>query len=322
MFEEAKKYIDEADKIYIVGHVGPDGDAVGASFGMYNALKKIGKNAKVIMPACSDTFKFLPGINEAVENVEESEYDLLIAVDSSDKTRLAISKEDFEKAKHVIVLDHHMANEPYGDFNYINSDLPAASEIIYNFISYLNNEIDKVIATYLYLGIMTDTGSFNYSSTKPSTLIVAANLVATGIDFSYICKKVNDTIKESKLKLIAKAIDNMEVYYDGRLRYTYVDQKVMKALGINDEEAEGMTNYLRMVDGTEVAIYVREKSDGSNKVSMRSNELIDISKIAIANGGGGHKRAAGFTMQKPYEEAKNELINVVGVMLGDTSTTN
>lgn len=125
--------------------------------------------------------------------------------------------------------------EPYGDFNYINSDLPAASEIIYNFISYLNIEIDKVIATYLYLGIMTDTGSFNYSSTKPSTLIVAANLVATGIDFSYICKKVNDTIKESKLKLIAKAIDNMEVYYDGRLRYTYVDQKVMKALGINEE---------------------------------------------------------------------------------------
>ena len=94
----------------------------------------------------------------------------------------------------------------------------------------------------------------------------------------------------------------------------------MKALGINDEEAEGMTNYLRMVDGTEVAIYVREKSDGSNKVSMRSNELIDISKIAIANGGGGHKRAAGFTMNidgSTYEEEKKKLLDYIGVKLND-----
>ncbi len=320
MFEEAKKYIDNAKSIYIVGHIGPDGDAIGSSFALYHALKKIGKNAKVVMPTCSDTFKFLPNIEEAVSGVIEDSYDLLIAVDSSDKSRLAISIEDFNKAKNVIVLDHHVANVPYGDYNYIDSELPAASEIIYNFITYLNIDIDKTIATYLYTGIMTDTGSFNYSSTKPSTMVIASKLIETGIDFSNICKRVNDTIKESKLKLIAKAVENMEVYYSGKLRYTYVSQEELLELGVSDEDAEGMTNYLRMVEGTEVAVYVRERKNGENKVSMRSNEKVDISKIAISNGGGGHKRAAGYTMTKPYNEAKNELINVVGVMLGDCAT--
>ncbi|MEG2348645.1 MAG: bifunctional oligoribonuclease/PAP phosphatase NrnA [Clostridia bacterium] len=315
MFEEAKKLVEEAKDIYLVAHINPDGDAIGSEFGLAIALNKIGKNAKVIMPTCSDSFKFLPYILDAVENVKEDNYDLLICLDSSDKERLAIKTEDYNKAKKVLMIDHHVKKDVYGDVACIDNNLPAASELVYNFINYLGVEIDKDIATFLYTGIVTDTGSFNYSSTKSSTLIVASNLIETGINFSDICKKLNDTIKEEKLRLISKTIDNMEVYFEGKLRYSFVDYDTILSLGLDEEDAEGMTNYLRMVENTEVAVYVRGKSDGTNKVSMRSGGNIDVSKIAMDFGGGGHMRASGYTMGKNYKSSKKELLKKIGEMI-------
>lgn len=315
MFKEAKEILDKSNKIYIVGHKNPDGDSIGSSFALYFALKKLNKDVKVVMPKYSDSFSFLPGIDTAVSSVIEDSYDLLIAVDSSSNDRLALSIEDFEKAKRIIMLDHHQESNPYGDFRYIDSTKPAASEIIYDFIQYLNIEIDKNIATYIYTGIMTDTGSFNYESTKPSTLYIASKLLETGIDFAYICKKLNDTIKEAKLKLIAKTIDNMEVMFDGKFRYSFVDYNTINGLGLDEEDAEGMTNYLRKVENTEIAAYVRERKDKTAKVSLRSGGDIDVSEIAIKFGGGGHKRAAGYTMLGNIDEEKQKLIDVVEVML-------
>lgn len=316
MFKSVKETIKNSKNIYLVAHINPDGDAIGSSFALSLGLRKLGKTANVIMPKCSDTFSFLPHIEEAKEKVKESEYDLLICLDSSTKERLAISDEDFKKAKKVLMLDHHVNDdEKYADVAYIRSDLPATCEIVFDLLNYLEVEIDKDIATYIYSGILTDTGSFNYSSTKPSTLVAVSKLIQTGIDFSYICRKLNDEIKEAKLKLIAKTIDNMEVYFGGKLRYSYVDYDFISSLGLDEEDAEGMTNYLRMVEGTEVAVYVREKSDGSNKVSMRSTGNVDVSTVAIELGGGGHKRASGYTMDGEYEKAKEILIHKIEEMI-------
>lgn len=315
MFKKAKEILDKSEKIYVVGHQNPDGDSIGCTFALYFALKKLGKDIKVVMPKFSDSFSFLPEINTAVTSVTEESFDLLIAVDSSSKDRLALSDGDYNKAKHVIMLDHHQESSPYGDVRYIDSTRPAAAEIIYSFIEYLNIEMDKDIATYIYTGLMTDTGSFNYESTKPSTLYIASKLLETGIDFAYICKRLNDTIKEAKLKLIAKTIENMEVMFDGKLRYSFVDYETIHSLGLNDEESEGMTNYLRKVEGTEVSVYVRQREDKSLKVSIRSGGNVDVSEIAIKFGGGGHKRAAGYTMIGNYEEEKQKLIDVVEEMV-------
>lgn len=312
---EAKKIIDASKTIYIVGHKNPDGDCIGSTFGLYFAFKKYGKEAKVIMPKYSDSFNFLPEIETAVSSVEEEEYDLLITVDSSSMDRLAMSEEDFKKAKKIMMFDHHEESAPFGDYRYIDATRPATAEIIYQFIDFLKIPIDQTIATYLYTGIMTDTGSFNYESTKPSTLLIASKLLETGIDFAYICKRLNDTMKEAKLKLIAKTIDRMEVYFDGKLRYSYVDYDTIEKLGLDEEDAEGMTNYLRKVEGTEVAVYVRGKKDGTAKVSLRSGGQVDVSKIAIQFGGGGHKRAAGYSMMEDIEMEKQKLINLVEVML-------
>lgn len=320
-FEQAKKIIEKSKSIYLVAHVNPDGDAIGSTYGMYFALKSIGKDAHVIMPEYSETFSFLPDIKKICEkDVYVEEYDLLIALDSSDKSRLAISEEAFSRAKNIIMLDHHQISHPYGDVRYINDKMSSASEVVFNFIKYLGIKFDSNIATYIYTGIMTDTGSFNYSNTSPDTHRAVAELIEAGADYVTVCKKINDTIGEEKLKLIAKTIDNMEVYLDGKLRYSLVDYDTIDSLGLDEEDAEGMTNYMRMVKGTEVGIYIREKKDGTYKVSMRSNGKVDISKIAIANGGGGHPRAAGFTIYENLEKVKEEVINAVEVMLEDDTT--
>lgn len=315
MFKEAKEIVKNSKSVYIVAHVNPDGDAIGSTFAVYFALKKLGKDVHVIMPSYSTVFEFLPGVEYSVDNVKEAEYDLLIALDASDRTRLAMSEEDFNKAKKVIMLDHHQLSNPYGDFRYINDLKSSASEIAYLFIKSLEVDLDENIATLLYTGIMTDTGSFNYSNANSDTFRVVADLLDNGAKSVEVCKKLNDTMKEAKLKLIAKTVDNMEVYYDGKMRYSYVSYEEIKSLGLGDEDAEGMTNYLRAVEGTEVAVYVRGKSDGSLKVSMRSGGRVDTSKIAIAFGGGGHPRAAGYTMRESLEIEKEKLIKAVGEML-------
>jgi len=313
MFEQAKKIIDESNTIYIVAHINPDGDAIGSTFAIYFALKKMGKNVKVVMPDHSTVFDFLPRINEHVKCIEDDSYDLLIALDSSDNTRLAISQDEYKRATKVIMLDHHQITNPYGDFIHIDDTRSSASEIAFIFLKYLiGDNIDRDMATMLYTGIMTDTGCFNYANTSSRTLRVVAELIDYGAEHILVNKKINDTIKESKLRLVAKTIDNMETFYGGKLRYSYAE---IKKLGIVDEDAEGMTNYLRSIEGTEFAVYVRGKSDGSIKVSMRSGGKLDVSKVAIEFGGGGHPRAAGYTMKDSYEIGKEKLIKAVGEMI-------
>ena len=307
-FKQAKNLIKKSKVIYICGHDNPDGDSIGSSFAMYLALKKINKNVSIILSKYSDTFNFLPNISDSKLKINEDSIDLLIALDSSDLSRICLSDEDIKKAKNIIMIDHHKRSNVYGDIQIINDSCPATCEIVYEFLNYMKIDIDLDIATYIYTGILTDTGSFNYASTTARTLEIVSKLLDIGINFSYICKKLNDTIKESKLKLIATAINNMEVYSGGKIRYTYVDYDTISKLKVEEEDAEGMTNYLRMVEGTEVAIYVRGKINGDNKVSLRAGEMVDVSEIAMIFGGGGHKRAAGYTMLEDIEISKAKLL--------------
>ena len=150
-FEQAKEIINKSKSIYIVAHVNPDGDAIGSTYGMYFALKKLNKDVHVIMPEYSDVFKFLPDITKICEkDIYVENYDLLIALDASDKTRLALSDEAFSRAKNVIMFDHHQVSHPYGDVRYINDNMSSASEVVYNFLKYLGIKFDPEMATYIY----------------------------------------------------------------------------------------------------------------------------------------------------------------------------
>ena len=300
-------YINDATKIYIVTHIRPDGDAIGSANALYLALKSMGKDAHVIMSSYSKKFEFLEEVKESVIEVKEPEYDLLICTDCSDKARLDMSQEDFSKAKNVVVFDHHKYSSVPASASLIEETTPACCEVIYKFFRESNIEITPKIASYIYLGIMTDTGSFNYERTTAFSYKVAAEMIEQGADFVNICKRINDTMPESKVKLMTYVLQNMESFFDGKLRISVVTQDVLDEFGVDKEEAEGMTNYLRSIEGTELAVYIREVEGGKFKASLRSDKKVDCAKVAFELGGGGHIRAAGFDLID-VEETKKKII--------------
>lgn len=318
MFDKAGKLIKESKTIYIATHVNPDGDAIGSAFAMYFALKNMGKDVNVLMPSYGRRFDFLNYISLSKKEVEISKYDLLICVDASDLDRINISDKDYKKAKKVMLIDHHIKRSMDADVKLVNVEAPATAEIVYDFLISQKILIDKNVAECIYLGLLTDTGSFNYQRTTGKTMRIAADMMDTGIDFGLICKKMNDTIKESKIHLITLAINNMEKYMDGKVRYTQVEKSDLDRLGVELEDADGVTNYLRMIENTKVSIYVRGTLNGEYKVSMRSDGQVDVSGICIALGGGGHLRAAGFTIYKgKLKETKEKLLKLVREVLSN-----
>lgn len=313
MYKEVAKAIKKAKKIYIATHINPDGDAIGSSIGLMLALRKLGKDVKVILPSFSDTFKFLDETGKAVDEIIEDEVDLLIYTDSSSLDRVSIKEEDIKKAKVTCLVDHHKKNKDFTDYAIVEEDAPAACEVVYKLIKKLRIKLDKDIAKYLYVGLMTDTGSFKYSNTSPVTHIIAADLISTGIDFSELSKNIFDTMKESKLRLLGKYIDNIEKLYGEKIIYGLVEYEDIEKLGLSDEDSEGMTNYGQKIEGCEVSIYVRGRQDGTYKVSMRSNGKVDLADIAIKYLGGGHARAAGFSIENKerLNEIKYELVDII-----------
>lgn len=315
MFNKAVELINDSTSIYITSHVNPDGDAVGSVFAMYLALKNMGKDVHVVMPNYSDRFKFLDELKEAEKEVFADKYDLCIVLDCSSIERVAMSYEDYIKAKKRIVIDHHLNSKIEADVMIIDDKSPATCELVYELLTSENIQIDKNIAKLIYMGIVTDTGSFNYGNTTSKTHRITAELLDKGIDFAYICKMVNDTMKESRLKLIAYAINNIQTYREGKIKYVKVSNDVLKSLKIADEEAEGIVNYLRCIEGVDIAIYARGLEDGTYKVSMRSNGNVDVAKSAISLGGGGHINASGFTINEEIDNVIDEIIEIVGVNL-------
>lgn len=300
-------YIKNAKTVYIVAHIRPDGDAIGSAFALKLALSNMGKSAHVIMSSYSKKFEFLEEVKTAVISVPKEKFDLLICTDCSDKKRLDISEEDFNKAEAVIAFDHHKASAVPADCSIIDDESPATCEMVYKFFKENMIEITPKIADYLYMGLMTDTGSFNYERTTAATYEIAADLIKLGARFATICKKVNEGVTEAKARLIAYSLDNMQVYYGGRLRIAVADHETLEKFGVDKEDAEGVTNYLRMIEGTELAVYVRGIEEGKFKASLRSANFVDCAALAATFGGGGHIRAAGFDLEN-VEQTIEEIV--------------
>lgn len=315
-YKKAKLLIDNAKKICLIAHNRPDGDAVGSVGAMYHFLTELGKVAYMVMPDVTSRYNFMPNINKVVDKYpEDEELDLLICLDCSEiERRTLIDGKTLARAKSILVIDHHKTALTEGDVRLIDSQAPANCELIYRFIKYTNHPLSKEVASYLYLGIMSDTGSFNYERTTGETYRIAGELVDTGIDFTGICKKMNDTYSETKMKLISKVIDNMETYSDGKIRVSLIDKDVRAQFVATDEDVDGLVTYLRCIEGTIVAVYIRWIKDNEYKFSIRTEEPVDAAMVAKIFNGGGHKRAAGFETTN-LKDTKEKLIQILEGLL-------
>lgn len=314
--ENLKKFIDEADTIAISAHINPDGDALGSALGLRKSLELYGKKSDVIkISEVDDYLKFLPQI-DFYKNTSLEEYDLFIIVDCSEFDRIDKAIEICKKSKKVLVIDHHEGGSIKTDLNIIHSDSPASCELVYEIIKRLNLPIDKEIATLLYAGLVTDTGRFLYSNISELTFYTAAELYKIGADFETIYKNLYQNKEISKLQFENHLLNKVE--FKKPYALVGVSQKTCKDFGVQMGDSESVVNMLRDLKGIEVACLVKEYGENEFKISLRSKDYLDVSKIARDNGGGGHIRASGFTintdsmdkalniMKKILEEAIND----------------
>lgn len=308
--------IKEAKNIVILTHETPDGDAVGSSLALKIALKQLEKNADVIIPEYSRCFRFLPEADTIKTESQNKSYDLAISVDCADLKRLAGGEEYFESAKSTINIDHHSSNSMYADLNFVNPVSPANCEVLAGMILYFGLEISQELGTCLATGIITDTGGFRYSGVTAETFEFTADLLRNGVNISDIYKRVLDTKTKANFELTKIIGNRMEFLENGKVTFTYIDVQDEKSVNAETGDHEGLVDIGRSIEGVEVSIFIREKENqGGYKVSLRSNEYVNVSDVAMRFGGGGHPKAAGCFVSGSVEEVKEKILAEVRKVL-------
>lgn len=300
--------INNAEKIVILTHETPDGDAIGSSLAMYFAIKKLGKEADVVIPDIPRTYAFLPGIEVVKKEGFNQNYDLAIALDCSDIKRLNGFVSYFEGAKVKIVIDHHSSNTMFGDHNFVNPAAPACAQILVTMLEYLGVEIDKEIGTCIATGIITDTGGFKYSTVTAETFEFIAELLNKGINISDTYRKALQIVSKKKFEITKVALNRLEFLENGKIAFTYITKEEQEKLGIEMGDHEGIVEQGRDIEGVEVSIFLRQAQNGGYKASFRSNDYVNVADICLMFGGGGHFHAAGCNLDLPFEQVKEKLI--------------
>jgi len=299
--------LSKANNIVIVPHKGPDGDAMGSTLALMHFLKDKGHNANVIAPNEYPNFlKWLPG-NDQVIIYEESKKladdiiekaEIIFTLDFNDLSRCGDMQQALEASEATfIMIDHHQEPANYADYTYSDTSMSSTCEMVYHFIERLRakNKITPEIASCLYTGIMTDTGSFRFSSTTPNTHRVVADLIEKGAENSKIHQDVFDTNSESRLQLLGKALQNLKVNRQFRTAYITISQEELDAHNFKKGDTEGFVNYGLSLDGIVfAAIFIENKQEGIIKISFRSKGDFSVNTFARAHfNGGGHNNAAG-----------------------------
>lgn len=302
--------INKAEKIVILTHENPDGDAIGSGLAMYHALKAYGKNPDIIVPEHSRTFNCLPGIDELKTESNIEHYDLAISLDCATIKMLNGFADYFENARVKVCIDHHSTNTMFGDYNYVNPAAPACSQILLVILEYFGIEISKEIGTCILAGIITDTGGFKYQGVTAETFEFVAWLLNKGVNVSKLYRQVLEVKTKANFELHRLASNRIEFLENGKVAYTYITAEDEKSVNAESGDHEGIVEIGRSVEGVEVSVFVRETEKGC-KISLRSNEYVNVADACIVFGGGGHARAAGCTIKGNVEQAKEKILKEV-----------
>lgn len=293
-------------KVLITTHIKPDGDALGCLIAMHHAMTAIGADSAMYISGSrvvAPEYDFLGTLDEVLYGAppEDSPSRTLIAVDCGNAERIG-NDELVEQAPRIINIDHHSDNSRFGDLNLVAGSASSTSEIIYFILQKMGVELSEEMAQAIYTGILMDSGRFQYASTTPATLRVAADLISLGVDHTAIFHHVYETVPVAKARLQCRMLDNMVISYNGRLAIGVLEQEDFRAAGAGADLTDGLINHLRELEGVEVAALIyamspdEESSEPFYRVSLRSSgEGVNVQSIARAMGGGGHRQAAGFS---------------------------
>ncbi len=320
---DLNKLCEDKQTIAISSHIRPDGDAFGSSLGLYAYLKKKypDKKIDVFMVDPNPLFSFLPGYDDIKTSPSEETYDLFIALDFGDKERLGKNKVLIDNAKDVACVDHHLEYKgiaPKAN-SYVLPDASSTAELVYDLVG--KDNIDDDSAICIYTGIVCDTGVFQYSNTSQKTMETAGYLMTFNFDHSKVVEEAFYEKTYRQTLLLGRSLLESILLMDGKVIVSVITQRTLKFYNASSKDLEGIVSQMKHTKGVDVAIFMHETVTGEFKVSLRSNENINVAVIAAKLGGGGHERAAGLTMsgssydvinnvtaeiEKQYNEAEEE----------------
>ena len=321
-FEQIGQALREGVRFAVLGHVRPDGDALGSQLALGLSLKQLGKDVRIWNEeGMLEKYSFLPNANLLTKPPAEPEdVDVAIALDTAIQNRLGNSLAAVRSAKVWINIDHHPSNPGYGDLVYIDPNSPATGQILFELIKSEKLPIDAAIAENLYVAISTDTGSFQYPNTTARTFEIAAELVRAGVEVGRVSQLTYENYPRRRVELLRDLLGTMRFDANDRVASFSLSLATAKKLGVLPEDNEGLIDHLRAIRGVIVAVFFEELADGKVRVSMRSkSEKVNVCAICQKFGGGGHVLAAGARVRGSLAEVERKILEEVRDVVGRDS---
>jgi bifunctional oligoribonuclease and PAP phosphatase NrnA len=312
--EQVLRQIRTGERFAVVTHENLDGDALGSLVAMQGLLRGLGKDSVIVIAPeefpLPPEYRFFALDGLCTEAPEDLDRRTTIFLDCGNLDRNPLAA--LRDAEPLVNIDHHHDNTRFGTLNYVVEEASCTAEIVWDLVRALGVALTPAIAEALYVGLITDTGRFSYENTGPRAHLMAAELIEAGVDVAGLYRQIYERVPFAKLELLGRALAAVKRFDDGRLTVAVLSGEDFAATGADDSYAEGIVDYLRAVEGTKVAALIREVltgcHSGQRKVSLRSTDYeVDVSAIARAFGGGGHRRAAGFSSTL----ATGELIDAI-----------
>ncbi|MGL4688084.1 MAG: DHH family phosphoesterase [Fusobacteriaceae bacterium] len=309
------KEIEKYKNILITTHLSPDGDGIGAGIALLLGLKKLYSHKEInfiIDDNIPNNLKFLSG-SELILKIEDIEkiknIDLIVSLDAASIERIGKIK-NFKNKIPILNIDHHISNDNFGEFNYVDTTSASTSEIIFTFLEKLNIEFDLAIGEALYAGIVNDTGNFKHSNVSKETFIKASKLIEIGVNNTKIIENFYDNKSMGALKLMSRAIENIQYNSQKGLVFSLLTQNDFKELKGNKSDTDVIVETLLMLNEAKISLFLREEENGNLKGSMRTKlDNIDLNYIAGFFKGGGHKKASGFSSSLSMKEIVEKILN-------------
>ncbi|MCQ2542997.1 MAG: bifunctional oligoribonuclease/PAP phosphatase NrnA [Lachnospiraceae bacterium] len=307
IIEEVKDY----NSIAVSGHIKPDGDSIGSCIAMTLYLRKVfpDKDIRLFLEEVPECFKGIEGIDNVDSSFAGLEPEVYILIDAT-PDRMGAGEKLYNSAKKRINIDHHISNaDGSGDVNYIDPKASSAAELVFRLID--KERLDKVIASWIYIGIVHDTGIFKFPSTSPDTMRAVVRLMEEGLDCQFLIDKTFYEKTYAQNIACAKIVEKSKLYLKDKVILGAISLREMIDQNITKNDFDGVINQLRITEGTEVAIFMYPINDVTMKVSLRSKRKVDVAEICQQFGGGGHIRAAGYYRKGTIDEITNELLEIL-----------
>jgi len=312
--------IKKAHHILLASHSDPDGDAVSSLLALGLALGKLNKKTTLYnaspIPA---VYRFLPSVELIVNQIKSAEdYDAALILDCGDLSRIGQASAIVNRIPVIINIDHHISNTGFGCMQLVDARACSTAEIVYRLITALKTPIDKAMATSIYTGILTDTGSFRFSNTNQAAFAISHKMAALGVEPYSVAQHVFGTYSLGRIKLLNLALDSLEISRNGKLSIMTITSAMFEYTKTQPEDVDGMINYARRIEDVKVAALIQEQKNGKSRsegrrrfhVSLRSDGSVDVAAIAGAFGGGGHPSAAGFQIETSLIKLKSDIITL------------